>query len=109
METVIERLEPPYRIFERGHGGRLDRIPIFTVWEVVDGPAAGTSEVTVRFWTEPSLAIDRLREHLGARRRHRRHWRSALAQLKTVVEEGGPVERVAVGGMDRLPYQAHFS
>jgi uncharacterized protein YndB with AHSA1/START domain len=27
METVIDELAPPYRLYERGHCGRWDRIP----------------------------------------------------------------------------------
>ena len=33
METVIDEVEPPYRIRERGAGGRWDRVPATTVWE----------------------------------------------------------------------------
>ena len=39
METVIVEAARPHRILERGKGGRLDRIPIITGWELVDGPA----------------------------------------------------------------------
>src|SRR6187402_2735971 len=51
METLIVELDRPYRIMERGKGGRLDRISILTAWEVVEGPAAAASEITVRFGT----------------------------------------------------------
>jgi len=103
METVIEEVSPPHRIRERGKGGRLDRIPIATVWELVEGPVATTCEVTVSFWTEPQHPLDRLRERLGAERRCRRHWSLALVRLKELMESGGPVERVVVAGGARLP------
>src|SRR5215208_7917380 len=54
METLIAERDRPYRIMERGKGGRLDRIPILTAWEVVEGPAAAQSEITVRFGNEPA-------------------------------------------------------
>ncbi len=50
METVVRELDPPHMIVEHGRGGRLDRIPAHTTWELVE--SAGTMcEVTVSFWT----------------------------------------------------------
>jgi uncharacterized protein YndB with AHSA1/START domain len=103
METVIDELSPPHRIFERGRGGRLDRIPIFTVWELTEGPSPEGCEVAVHFWTEPSHPLDRLRDALGAERRYRRRWAKALSRLKDLIESGRAVERVEVAGGERLP------
>lgn len=102
METVIEEVSPPHRILERGRGGRLDRIPIATSWEVVESGARGC-EVTVTFQTEPSQALDRLRERLGAERFYRRQWSLALSRLKELMESGRPPSRVVVAGADRQP------
>jgi uncharacterized protein YndB with AHSA1/START domain len=102
METVIEGIEPPYRIYERGHGGRLDRIPARTAWELTEGPGE-TTEVTLTHWTEPSHAVDRMREKLGAARWWRRRWSRALRRLKETLESDRPVERVNIGGVDRVP------
>jgi uncharacterized protein YndB with AHSA1/START domain len=103
METVIEEIDPPYRIAERGKGGRLDRIPTATVWELVEGPDVATSEVTLGFWTEPAHPVDRARERLGAERRYRRNWSTALARLQELLESERPVSRVVVAGAARLP------
>jgi len=103
METMIDEVSPPYRIRERGKGGRLDRIPIVALWELVEGPAGRTSEVTLTFWTEPRQLFDRLRELLGAERFYRRNWSIALARLKDLIESERPVERVVVAGGARLP------
>jgi uncharacterized protein YndB with AHSA1/START domain len=108
METVIAELEPPYRITERGRTGRLNRIPVATVWELVEGPGGGSTEVSVHFWTEPSNPVDIAKEKLGAWRRIRRDWRSALERLKDVIEGDRPVERVRVGGADRVPMQGPY-
>jgi len=102
METVIEEVDRPHRIFERGRGGRTDRIPVFTVWELVESLGDAT-EVTVTFWTEPTHPWDRLREKLGHARRFRRGWRSALDQLREILESGVAIERVGVAGEPRLP------
>jgi hypothetical protein len=102
METVIEELDPPYRVFERGRTGRFDRTPVFTVWELVAGPGA-RSEVSIHFWTEPSHPVDKLKERLGAARWYRRQWSRALERLKDILESGREIERVGVAGEDRIP------
>jgi uncharacterized protein YndB with AHSA1/START domain len=99
METVIEEAEAPQRIFERGRGGRLDRIPVFTVWELADG-AGQTTEARVTFWTEPSNPVDKMRENGRARRWFRRQWGRALDRLKDLAESGAAIEPVGVAGID---------
>jgi hypothetical protein len=103
METVIVETSHPHRIIERGKGGRLDRIPILTAWELVEGPGAATSEVTVRFGTEPSHPLDRMRELRWGERFYRRQWSTSLSRLKELIESGRPGERVVIAGGARLP------
>jgi len=103
METVIEEVSPSHRILERGKGGRFDRIPILTVWELVEGPGTEACEVTLSFLTEPTHPLDRWREKLGAERFFRRQWSVALTRLKHLLESGAPVPRVVVAGADRGP------
>jgi hypothetical protein len=102
METVIEEASPPRWILERGAGGRLDRIPIRTGWELVEGAGQGC-EVTVCFWTEPTHPLDRLRESFGAGWFYRRQWSIALSRLKELMEAERPAARVVIAGGDRLP------
>jgi uncharacterized protein YndB with AHSA1/START domain len=102
METVIDDVAPPHRIHERGAGGRWDRIPITTSWELHEsGP--GGCEVTLRFMTEPGNPLDRLREKLRGERYYRRQWAIALSRLKGLVESGGTLERVGVAGGAHVP------
>jgi uncharacterized protein YndB with AHSA1/START domain len=103
METVIEEIVPPHRIRERGRGGRLDRIPIMTHWELVEGPGSRTCEVTLSFWSEPANRLDRLRERLGAEWFYRRQWSISLSRLRELIESGSPPARVVVAGGARLP------
>ncbi len=91
-----------HRIYERGRGGRIDRIPVFTVWELVGEPG-GATELRLTFWTEPSHPVDRARELFGATRWYRRQWRRALRRLKGLLESGASVEPVRVAGEDRIP------
>jgi uncharacterized protein YndB with AHSA1/START domain len=103
MESVVVEASRPYRIMERGKGGRLDRIPILTAWELVEGPGAATSEVTVRFGTEPAHPVDRIRELRWGERFYRRQWSAALSRLKDLIESGRPGERVGIAGGAQLP------
>jgi uncharacterized protein YndB with AHSA1/START domain len=102
METVIEQTDPPHRVFERGRGGRLDRIAIYTVWELESGPGTAT-EARVTFWTEPTHPVDRIREHLGAERWLRRQFSHALGRLAELAESGAAIEPVGVAGGEPVP------
>ena len=103
METVIVEASRPHRILEQGKGGRLDRIPILTAWELVEGPGAAGSEVTVRFGTEPTHPVDRLHELRRGDRFYRRQWSTALSRLKQLIESGRRPERVVIAGGARAP------
>ena len=102
-ETVIEEVSPPHRMLERGRGGRLDRIPMSTGWELVEGIGSEATELTITFWTDPSHPLDRLREKLGAERWWRRNWTIALRRLAALAEGDRTVSRVQVAGADRIP------
>ena len=103
MDTVIDEAERPHLIREHGRGGRANRIATFTVWELVESPGPGGTQLNVTFWTEPSTLFDKLHEPFPSPRRLRREWARALRQLRDLVESGGPVEGIGVAGGDRLP------
>jgi uncharacterized protein YndB with AHSA1/START domain len=103
LDTVIEEVELPHLVRESGRGGRLNRVPVFTVWELAEGPAPGGCEVTVTFWAEPAELIDRLRKPFRSTRVYRRGFKRALERLRDLAESDGPVPRVTVGGLDRVP------
>ena len=101
MESVIDEVEAPHRLVERGRGSRADRMKTGTAWELVEGPT-GTTEVTVSFWTEPGHLLDRLKAKLGAERWYAKQWRKSLARLSSLVESGEQVPALQVGGADRI-------
>jgi Polyketide cyclase / dehydrase and lipid transport. len=102
MDTTIVEQEEPYRIVERGQGGRVNRIRANTVWELTEGAGSLT---TVRFshWTEPANPLDRGLEVLtGASVWQQRGWREALRRLRDALESDLPAgERIAVAGGNR--------
>jgi uncharacterized protein YndB with AHSA1/START domain len=101
MDTAIVAVEAPFRIVEEGRGGRANRIPNHTVWELTDA-AGGLTAVRVTHWTEPR-AIDRGLELLSAGSHFQtRGWREALRRLRDGLESEEPAsERIAVAGGNR--------
>jgi hypothetical protein len=88
MDTSIDSLEPYHRIVERGHGGRMNRIPSTTVWELLEGPGS-LIKVSVSHWTEPASPVDRVLEIAsGTAAWEERRWREALRRLRDLLESG---------------------
>jgi uncharacterized protein YndB with AHSA1/START domain len=86
MDTAIERVEAPHKLDERGRGGRGNRIPAATVWELTEAGGSLT-RVRVSHWTEPSKAVDRALEALsGSAGAAERGWREALRRLRDQLE-----------------------
>jgi uncharacterized protein YndB with AHSA1/START domain len=102
MDTNIVELEPPHRISERGNGGRWNRIPSATEWELLSGPGSLTT-VRVTYWTEPSHPADRLKEVFGgASIWYGRDWATALRRLRDLLESREHAE-AAAGGAHAAP------
>ncbi len=99
MDTAIVVLEEPHRILERGYGGRSNRIPSTTAWELLEGCGAMT-KVSVSHWTEPSHPLDRaLDSALATSVWQERAWREALRRLRDLLEsEGAPEPGLTVAG-----------
>lgn len=100
-DTTIVETEPPHRIVERGQGGRVNRIPNHTVWELTAG-SGGLTLVRVVHWTEPKH-LDRGLELLSAGSVwQQRSWRQALRRLRDELEaERVDLERISVAGGNR--------
>ena len=101
MDTCIVSLEAPFRVVEEGRGGRANRIPNHTVWELTEAPG-GLTVVRVSHWTEPS-PVDRGLELLSAGSVWQaRGWRQSLRRLREELESDQTVpERIAVAGGNR--------
>jgi uncharacterized protein YndB with AHSA1/START domain len=101
MDTMIVATEEPFQIVEEGRGGRGNRIPSHTVWEITGGTGS-LSQVRVSHWTEPGK-IDRPLELLsGASFWQGRGWKKALHRLRDQLEAEQPsVARIAVAGGNR--------
>jgi len=101
MDTTIAELDEPHLIVERGSGGRNNRVPNHTAWELTEGPGTLTT-VRVAHWTEPE-PVDRALEILSmASLWQQKGWREAMGRLRAGLESGAwEGERFAVAGGNR--------
>jgi uncharacterized protein YndB with AHSA1/START domain len=100
MDTAIVHLDAPHEILERGCGGRANRIPSTTAWELTEGAGSQTG-VRVSHWTKPSNPLDRAVEVLSANSFFaQRGWNEALHRLRDQLEssEAIPAAIVVAGG-----------
>lgn len=101
VDSVIEEVEAPSRLVERGKGGYLNRIPNVTEWLLSEAGPSGC-EVQVTFWTDPQNPFDKVRDMKGSARRLGKGLRKSLERLRGVAESDAPLERIAVAGGDRI-------
>lgn len=84
--TFVE-MQPPYRIVERGRGGKFNRIRMLGTYTLSPGPG-DTTKVQYTFETEPSQLSDKLMETLGGRSWTRRKAARAMRRLRSILEDG---------------------
>lgn len=83
--TFIE-VEPPYRIVERGRGGKFNRIRTLGEYRLTP-LGERLTKVEFTFETQPGNLADRIFESLGTRAWLRRKNGRALRRLRTILEE----------------------
>jgi uncharacterized protein YndB with AHSA1/START domain len=88
-DAVITALEAPHLIVLEGRVGRIGRIRTRAEYRLTPADHDMT-RVEYRFESEPSTALDRLKESLGMRGWLRRGARRGLSRLAQVLEEGEP-------------------
>ena len=95
--TFVE-MQAPYRIVERGRGGKYNRIRMLGVYTLSPGPG-GTTRVQYSFETDTRLPSDRLMEALGGRSWTRRQLARSMRRLRTILEEDrGRGRRASIAG-----------
>jgi uncharacterized protein YndB with AHSA1/START domain len=86
-DMTLAEVQSPFRIVERGRGGKFNRIKMIGIYELSPG-SAGTTRVTYTFETEPVLPSDRLMEVFGGRTWTRRKAGRAMRRLRSIMENG---------------------
>ena len=84
-DFTFAEVQPPFKIVERGRGGKFNRIRMVGVYEVLQGPG-GTTKVQYTLETLPVLPSDRLLG-LGSRSWNRRKAAKAMRRLRTILED----------------------
>lgn len=85
-DLTISELQPPYRILQRGRGGKFNRIRIVVTYTLQPAAGDGTRvELTVE--TEPALPSDQIMEAFGARGWLKRKSARSMRRLRTILEE----------------------
>jgi len=87
-DMSIAELAPPYRIVERGRGGKFNRVRMVGVYTLSPGAGGATTTVEYTLETEPAQPSDRLLEALGGRAWTRRQAARGMRRLRTILEEG---------------------
>jgi uncharacterized protein YndB with AHSA1/START domain len=85
-DMTFSELQPPFRIVERGRGGKFNRVRMLSTYTLSPGPS-GTTRVEYTLETEPPMLSDRMLEALGGRRWSRRQAARAMRRLRTILEE----------------------
>jgi uncharacterized protein YndB with AHSA1/START domain len=86
-DVTFAELQPPFRILERGRGGKFNRIRMVSSYTLSPG-ASGTTKVEYTMETEPAMLSDRILDALGGRIWTRRQASRAMRRLRTILEEG---------------------
>jgi uncharacterized protein YndB with AHSA1/START domain len=83
--TIVE-MEAPYRILEKGRGGKYNRIRMVGSYILSPG-AGGTTKVEYTLETLPVLPSDRLLELFSGRAWFKRRGGKAMRRLRVILEE----------------------
>ena len=86
-DVSFSEVQPPFRIVERGRGGKYNRIKMLGTYTLSPGPG-GSTRLEYTLETVPVMPSDRLMEALGGNAWMRRKTRKAMRRLQTILEEG---------------------
>ncbi len=97
-DMTFAEVQSPFRIVERGRGGKFNRIRMVGTYTLSPGPG-GTTRVEYTIESVPVMPSDHLLEALGGSAWMRRKTRRAMRRLRTILEEGRDRgERATVAG-----------
>jgi uncharacterized protein YndB with AHSA1/START domain len=99
-DVMFAEVQRPFRIVERGRGGKYNRIRMLGTYTLHPGPG-NTTRVEYTLETAPVMLSDRLMETFGGRSWTRRKASKALRRLRSILEENrGRGQRASVAGRD---------
>ncbi len=85
-DMTISELQPPFKIVERGRGGKFNRIKMLGTYEIYEGHG-GVTRVDYSFETDAHVPSDLIPEILGGRAWTKRKARKAMKRLRSILED----------------------
>ena len=85
-DVTLADAQPPFRIVERGRGGKFNRIRMIGTWELQETSSTGC-KVHYTLETETKVPTDKLMELLGGRSWSRRQAARSMRRLRAILEE----------------------
>jgi uncharacterized protein YndB with AHSA1/START domain len=100
--TFVE-VQPPFKIVERGRGGKFNRIRMIGTYTLTPGSGDTTTKVEFTYETEPVMPSDKLLDAINRAWTHR-SMNKAMRRLRSILEQGrGRGKRVSVAGVGAGP------
>lgn len=88
-DMTLAEVQPPFRIVERGRGGKFNRVKMIGRYELVEDLHDSHGCVVNYSWeSDASVPSDRLSEILGGRTWTRRQAAKAMRRLRAILEDG---------------------
>jgi uncharacterized protein YndB with AHSA1/START domain len=86
-DVTFAEMQPPFKIVERGRGGKYNRIRMVGTYTLSPGPG-DTTRVQYTFETVPSQLSDKLLDTFGGRSWNKRNAAKAMRRLRSILEQG---------------------
>ncbi len=86
-DVTFAEMQPPFKIVERGRGGKYNRIRMVGTYTLSPGPG-DTTRVEYTLETVPSQLSDKLLDVFGGRSWSKRNAAKAMRRLRSILEEG---------------------
>jgi uncharacterized protein YndB with AHSA1/START domain len=101
-DLTFSEVLAPYKIVERGRGGKYNRIRMIGTYTLSPG-GSGTTKVEFTFETEPVMPSDHLLDAIN-RGWYKRRLNKAMRRLRTILEQGrGRGRRASIAGVGAGP------
>jgi carbon monoxide dehydrogenase subunit G len=90
-DFTLAEVSPPFRIVERGRGGKFNRIKMVGIYELIEDPDnPGHTKVSYTYDSDVSVPSDALADALGGRSWAKRQAAKALRRMRGILENGAP-------------------
>jgi carbon monoxide dehydrogenase subunit G len=86
-DMTLAELQPPFKIVERGRGGKFNRIKMIGTYEIVEAHP-GITRVEYTYETDAHVLSDVIAENTFGRSWAKRKAKKSMKRLRAILEEG---------------------